>query len=106
MNILAIGELASGYAEPWAKRNLTYPMSFPESQRVIMPSFMLIGPKLWALEGYTQTYIQTYLQTNRPISDFKVDAYSILEPIQYFYINVSDSSECGITRALCRGHSL
>ena len=38
-----------------AKRNLTYPMSPAGSKGVSMPSFMPIGLKLWALEGYTQT---------------------------------------------------
>ena len=36
-----------------AKRNCAYPMSLPGSQGVSMPSFMSIGPKLWALEGYS-----------------------------------------------------
>ena len=34
-------------------------MSLPESQGVSMPSFMLIGPKLWALDGYIHTHTQT-----------------------------------------------
>ena len=38
-----------------AMRNLTYPMSPTGSQGVSMPSFMPIGLKLWALEGYRQT---------------------------------------------------
>ena len=36
----------------FAKYNLTYPMSPPGSQWVSMPSFMLIGPKLWSGEGF------------------------------------------------------
>ena len=46
-----------------AKCNLTYPMSLPGSQGVSMPSFMPIGPKLWALEGLTHTVTQTHRQT-------------------------------------------
>ena len=37
------------------KRNLTYPMC-PGSQEESMPIFMLIGPKLWALEGNIHTH--------------------------------------------------
>ena len=40
-----------------AKRNLTYPMSLPGSHGMSMPSFMPIGPKLWALEGYIHTVL-------------------------------------------------
>ena len=43
-----------------AKRKLTYPMSPAGSQGVSMPSFMPIGLKLWALEGYRQTNRQSY----------------------------------------------
>ena len=35
----------------------TYPMTLPGSQEVSMPSFITIGSKLWALEGYKHTYI-------------------------------------------------
>ena len=31
-----------------------------------MPSFMPIGPKLWALEGYIHTDRQTYTHTDSP----------------------------------------
>ena len=34
----------------------TYPMTLPGSQGVSMPSFITIGSKLWALEGYKHTY--------------------------------------------------
>ena len=37
----------------------TYPMTLPGSQGVSMPSFMTIGSKLWALEGYKHTYIDS-----------------------------------------------
>ena len=49
----------------WALRYAlaTYPMSLPGSQGVSMPSFMPIGPKLWALEGYIHTHTQTDTQT-------------------------------------------
>ena len=48
-------------ASDFRKRNLTYPMSLPVSQGVFMPSFVSIGPKLWALEGYIHTDRQTVL---------------------------------------------
>ena len=35
----------------------TYPMTLPGSQGVSMPSFMTIGSKQWALEGYIHRYI-------------------------------------------------
>ena len=38
-------------------------MSLPGFQGVSMPSFMLIGPKLWALEGHIQPH--AYTLTNR-----------------------------------------
>ena len=41
----------------------TYPMTLPGSQRVSMPSFMTIGSKLWALEGYKHTHIHIYIGT-------------------------------------------
>ena len=59
---------------PWASRSrfslaslprasrfalATYPMSLPGSQGVTMPSFMPIGQKLWALEGYIHTHTQS-----------------------------------------------
>ena len=46
-----------------AKRNLIYSMSFPGSQGVSMHSFMKIGTKLWALEGYIHTHTNTDGQT-------------------------------------------
>ena len=42
-------------AKQKATRKFTYPMSLPGSQEVFMPSFMPIGPKLWALEGYSHS---------------------------------------------------
>ena len=36
-------------------RKFTYPMSLPGFQEVFMPSLMPIGPKLWALEGYSHS---------------------------------------------------
>ena len=44
-----------------AKHILTYPMSPTGPQGVFMPSFMPVGLKLWALEGYTQADRQTEL---------------------------------------------
>ena len=46
---------------PWASRFApsSYPMTLPGSQGVSMPSFMTIGLKLWALEGYMHTYIHS-----------------------------------------------
>ena len=41
-----------------------------------MPSFMLIGPKLWALEEYTQTNRQTNKQTERQTNRFSLMIYS------------------------------
>ena len=41
----------------------TYPMSLPGSQGVSMPSFISIGLKLWALEGYIQTDRHTHRQS-------------------------------------------
>ena len=37
----------------------TYPMTLPGSKGVSMPSFMTIGSKLWALEGYIHTKVHT-----------------------------------------------
>ena len=44
----------------WALRFAlaTYPMS-SQGPKVSLPSFMPIGPKLWALEGYIHRYIHT-----------------------------------------------
>ena len=36
-------------------RKFTYPMSLPGFQEVFIPSFMPIGPKLWAPEGYSHS---------------------------------------------------
>ena len=47
----------------------TYPMSLPGSQGVSMPSFMPIGLKLWALEGY----IHTDTHTDRQSSFYYID---------------------------------
>ena len=51
-----------------AKRKLTYPMSLPVSQGVSMPSFMPIGPKLWALEGYRQTVLLLLYRLALPVT--------------------------------------
>ena len=40
-------------------------MSLPGSKGVPMPSFMLIGPKLWALEGYIQTVLLIFFRLYR-----------------------------------------
>ena len=55
-------EMRKYFFTPVTKRNFNYPMSLLGTQGVSMPSFMLMGPKLWVLKGH----IQTDRHTNSP----------------------------------------
>ena len=63
--------------------------SLPGSQEMSMPSFMPIGPKLWALEGYIQTDTRTDRLTDRQI-DRQTDRQSFFYYIDLFQTDSFD----------------
>ena len=50
-----------------------------------MPSLMPIGPKLWALEGYTQTDRQSYFND----IDFMILHLHEIVEVSYFHCSLS-----------------